>query len=77
MSSFIGLERIKENSDPTEIQTVCQTLIKIIDNIIEDPNDSARRCIKLDSDEVSSKLMPYSGGLESLFEIGFEEVFQI
>ncbi len=74
MDSFIGLKLIKENKNQDEILTVCNVLIQIMDNILANPNDLSYRSIKLDSDEVSTKLMPYSGGLESLFEIGFEEV---
>ena len=74
MNAFIGLKQIKENTNMFEVETVCQALIEIMDKIISNPNDSSIRSIKLDSVEVSTKLMPYSGGLESLFEIGFEEV---
>ena len=74
MNSFIGLKLIKENTNHSEVDTVCNALIQIMDKILASPNDSSKRSIKLDSDEVATKLMPYSGGLESLFEIGFEEV---
>lgn len=73
MESFVGLNRIKENTNKSEIIKVCQTLIKIFDDIIKSPDDSSKRCIKLESDDVSMHLMPFTGGMETLFEIGFEE----
>ena len=94
MESFVGLRRIKENADLNERKLVCETLIKIIDQILGEPCDPAKRRVKLDSEEVSTNLLPYSGekplpfinlililikfyskgGMETLFEIGFEEV---
>lgn len=73
MDSFVGLRRIKENSNRDEIQLICQTLIQIIDDIMMNPSDHSKRRIKLDSEQISTYLMPYSGGMETLFEIGFEE----
>ena len=73
MEKFIGLNRIKENTNKNEIIDVCQTLIQIFDGIITSPNDTSKRCIKLESEEVSMHLMPFTGGMETLFEIGFEE----
>lgn len=61
MDGFIGLQRIKENKNQSEVREVCQALIKIIDDIITHPNDESKRRIKLDSYEVSTHLMPYSG----------------
>ena len=70
MDKFIGLKRIKENNQ-VDLQTVCELLMKIIQQIIENPNDSSKRNVKLDSLE---DLMILSGGMETLFEIGFIEV---
>jgi hypothetical protein len=63
MENLIGLKRIKENKNPSEIKIVCQTLIKIIDSIIAKPNDISCRSIKLDCHDVSENLMPYIGEL--------------
>jgi hypothetical protein len=73
MSKFIGIQRIKENSKEN-ILVVCKTLLKIIENILQNPDSIESRRIFLDSEDVLANLMPFSGGLESLFEIGFEEV---
>ena len=71
MDKFIGLKRIKENNE-VDLQTVCGLLMKIIDEILENPNDLTKRNVKLDSLDI---LMTLSGGMETLFEIGFIEVF--
>jgi len=71
MDKFIGLKRIKENNE-VDLQTVCGILMKIIDEILENPNDITKRKVKLDSLDI---LMTLSGGMETLFEIGFIEVF--
>lgn len=73
MSDLAGINRIIENP-PETISLICQTLLKIIQNILDNPNDSKPRRVALLSDEVANKLMPYSGGLEALFEMGFQEV---
>ena len=70
---FMSLKRINENSSD-KIKLICRTLSKILVAILKDPEQLAPRTLKLDSDEVAQNLMPYSGGLEILFEIGFEEV---
>jgi hypothetical protein len=63
MESFIGLKRIRDNENKAESKIVCQTLIKIIDNILSNPLDISKRRIKLDSDDVCLNLMPYAGYL--------------
>jgi hypothetical protein len=76
MSDLIGFNRIKDNSKE-DILKICKSLLAIIEKIIKNPYDEQNRRLKLESEEVSKKLMPYSGGLEVLFEMGFEEVFFI
>ncbi|RNA40801.1 Peptide-N(4)-(N-acetyl-beta-glucosaminyl)asparagine amidase [Brachionus plicatilis] len=72
MSDSIGLSRIKENSK-IEIQNVSKVLLDLLDNILKNPNESKFRKLKLESELIASKLMPFSGGLEILFEIGFQD----
>ena len=74
MSGLVQLEKIKLNKKEN-INKICQTLIKIVKDIIESPQDLTKRRIRLESDEVINNLLPFSGGLETLFEIGFEEVY--
>lgn len=71
MDKLIGLKRIKENAQ-SEIQIICDTLVQILKPIVESPNDTSRRSVQLDSLE---NLMSLNGGIETLFEIGFIEVF--
>ena len=73
MENFVSLNRIKENPRD-KIDLICDTLIKIIDKIISDPNNGVARKLKIDSPEVFENLMPHSGAMELLFEIGFQEV---
>jgi hypothetical protein len=72
-SDSVGLKRILENSND-DIIKICTTLIKIFSSIVDKPNEAEHRRIRLDSSDVMENLMPYSGGLEVLFEIGFQEV---
>jgi hypothetical protein len=71
MENFLGIRRIKENNDTKDLILICNALIEIIKKIIDNPNDESKRNIKLESLEV---LMSFSGGMETLFEIGFIEV---
>ena len=73
MSDKIWCDKIKENK-LDDLKIVCQTLIKILKEILDNPNDASKRKLYLDSDEISNKLMPFTGGLETLFEIGFQDV---
>lgn len=75
-SDLVGLKRILENSNDNIIK-VCTTLINILSKIISKPNETENRRIRLDSSDVIENLMPFSGGLEVLFEIGFQEVISI
>ena len=70
MSGLVQLEKIKLNKKEN-INKICQTLLKIVKDIIESPQDLTKRRIRLESDEVINNLLPFSGGLETLFELFF------
>jgi hypothetical protein len=70
------IDKIKENKYD-DLKVVCLTLIKLLKEILNNPNDISKRKLFLDSDDVCNKLMPFSGGLETLFEIGFQDVIII
>lgn len=72
MSDSIGLSRLKENSKK-DILNLTKILIDLLENILKNPTESKYRKLLLDSDLIADKLMPFSGGLEILFEIGFQE----
>ena len=71
MENFVGIKRIIENNEIKDVMVICNALIEIIKKIIDNPNDESNRNIKIESLEV---LMSLSGGMETLFEIGFIEV---
>jgi hypothetical protein len=73
LNDITSLNRILENNDIQQ-QIVYKTLITIIENILKNPAAQEYRRIHLLSNELVENLMPFSGGLEFLFEIGFEEV---
>ena len=72
-ADFVGLIRIAENAHD-DIIKVCRTLVRILGGIVTRPNDTEPRRIRLDHADIVENLMPYSGALEILFEIGFQEV---
>ena len=67
------LDTLKKN-DPNEIKTVCETLLRILAKIQQNPFDLKSRTVLLESDDVLYNLMPFEGALEILFDIGFQEV---
>lgn len=72
-----SLKQILENNQQHDQEIVYKTLKSILENIIKNPNKNGHRRIDLLSDEIIKNLMPFSGALEFLFEIGFEEVILI
>ncbi len=78
MPILVGFDRIKENTKEEKI-IICEILVKILTKIIDKPQDVEPRRLLLESPDVSENLMPFNGGLEVLFEMGFVEVtkFQI
>lgn len=68
------LETLKKN-DPKQVKIVCETLLRILRAVQTcAPGDETSRRIRLESDDVQYNLLPYEGGLEILFDMGFEEV---
>ncbi|XP_046403420.1 peptide-N(4)-(N-acetyl-beta-glucosaminyl)asparagine amidase [Ischnura elegans] len=69
LSSIIALE---ENPSTTYLE-ITSLIIKILDDIIKYPYNNFHRHIRLDDDEISSKLLAGIGAMECLFELGFQE----
>lgn len=65
-----SLNDIKNNSIDICFQVV-NVLLKLIDNIINNPYQPKFRRIYLDSDVFKNELLPFSGTMEFLFEVGF------
>lgn len=63
---------LKEN-DAQNVKEVCRILLKLCSNILQNPKDPKYRRILLSNTTLSNKLLPASGAIESLFEIGFIE----
>lgn len=61
---------IKSNSSDIRLG-VAHALLKLIDNIIDHPYQPKFRRIFLDSYVVQNHLLPFTGAMEFLFEIGF------
>lgn len=66
------LELLKENED--EIRNGAENaLLTICQNILSHPNDKQYRKVLLDDPVVIQKLLPVTGAMECLFDIGFVE----
>lgn len=65
-----SLNDIKSNSVEVRFRVV-NVLLKLVDEIVNHPYQPKFRQIYLNSDVVQNKLLPFAGGMEFLFEIGF------
>ena len=54
--------------------STAEVLLKIANNVLNNLGDPKYRTLKVGNAIVSSKLLPVSGAMECLFEMGFEEV---
>ena len=52
----------------------CEILVKLLSNVIRDPNNMKYRSIRLSNPKIESKLLAANGAFETLFSVGFEEV---
>ncbi|XP_060064096.1 peptide-N(4)-(N-acetyl-beta-glucosaminyl)asparagine amidase-like [Ylistrum balloti] len=67
------VKQLIDDNGKEEFLTASEILLKFADNIINHPNDSKYRKIRLSNPTVENKLLPVSGALECLFEMGFIE----
>lgn len=70
-SSVRQLVNDNSKNDFTEAAGI---LLKFANNIINNPTEEKYKKIRLSNPTVENKLLPVSGALECLFEMGFEEV---
>jgi hypothetical protein len=49
-------------------------LLRIANNIEQEPNESKYRTLKLSTNTFQNKLLPVKGAVECLFAMGFEDV---
>ncbi|XP_069675697.1 peptide-N(4)-(N-acetyl-beta-glucosaminyl)asparagine amidase isoform X2 [Periplaneta americana] len=69
MSCVLALE---ENPKEVYLETT-SLLLKLVDNIINNPTNPKYRSIRLDNPTVVNKLLSAVGAMECLFQMGFEE----
>lgn len=63
----------RENSK-AEFLSACELLLRLADNVLENPDEHKYRRIRIANPLLESKLLPVIGGMECLFEMGFVEV---
>ena len=62
-----------ENS-PDTFDSVSQLLLRIANNIVQEPKESKYRTLKMSTNTFQNKLLPVKGAVECLFAMGFEDV---
>ena len=65
---------VNENS-VADFLKASDILLKFASNVLNNPNEPKYRKIRLSNPVVETKLLPVSGALQCLFEMGFQEVF--
>ena len=68
-----SVQEIAKNRSEEYIPAV-EILLKFANNIIRDPKNEKYRKIRVGNAIVAEKLLPVSGAIECLFEMGFTEV---
>ena len=63
---------LADNSD-TVMNDAKDILIKLLSNVLKEPNNTKYRAVKLTNKTIEEKLIPASGAFEILFSVGFEE----
>lgn len=70
---FSSIQKLQDN-DKSIFLSTSEILLKFANNIIKDPDNPKYRKIRVGNAIVMEKLLPVSGGVESLFDMGFKEV---
>ena len=63
---------LADNSD-TVMNDAKDILVKLLGNVLNDPNNTKYRAVKLTNKTIEEKLLPAAGAFEILFSVGFEE----
>ena len=66
------VELLRDNTEEVK-KDAADILVKLLSNIIADPNNMKYRQVKLANKKIEEKLLPASGAFEILFSVGFEE----
>ena len=59
-----------ENSSDLFLQA-CDILLRVANNIVKQPSNERYRRLKISNPLVQDKLLPVTGAMETLFEMGF------
>lgn len=62
-----------ENS-PEAFDNASQLLLRIANNIVQEPKEAKYRTLKLSTNTFQNKLLPVKGAVECLYAMGFEDV---
>ena len=63
---------LADNSDSV-MNDAKDILVKLLGNVLNDPNNTKYRAVKLTNKTIQEKLLPAAGAFEILFSVGFEE----
>ncbi len=74
MSPVSSCVKLLFENPPQEALETADVLLKLANNVLNHPDNPKYRKIKVGNAIVSTKLLPVSGAMECLFEMGFEEV---
>jgi len=66
------ISELRDNDDDTLRQAI-DCLLRIANNIIENPSELKYRVLKLSSTVITTKLLIAAGGMECIFAMGFQE----
>ena len=58
---------------PDTFDSTSQLLLRIANNIVQEPNEPKYRTLKLSTNTFQNKLLPVKGAVECLFAMGFED----
>lgn len=70
-SCTITLQRIQSNNTPASIEEALKILLRLLDNVINDPISEKYRKIRIENKIIKEKLLSVHGVAELLSEIGF------
>jgi len=61
------------DNDPSVKTDACDILVRLLANIVKNPNNIKYRQVKLTNPKIETKLLPAAGAFEVLFSVGYEE----
>lgn len=72
-----AVQKLEEGADIEVYAAGVNILLKLLDNVIREPQNLKYRKIRLENKTIKEKLLCVPGALELLHAIGFEEVGQL